>query len=328
MEKLPTNKKESGVSRIVGVETEEEKDILDFFKQLFEEGGRSSAEKEHPKELDELIIAINVFLKKFLKHYGLDSINIPVENIHIIDRSKLTLKQIEMFDQKYKNKMAVYISQTQQIVFLRDYTANKKIEFAQALVHEMLHLNSFLSLQKQKAGKDYDYKLTARSESGQEDIFLKYRRLGFRIYSSNDKTYFYDTDESIITELSMRFDWKYFSRLPLLAEEYQGRQKTIKRAIHQLGKNAEELKKKWAVVEIADGKIITIKNYPHSKERAELNGLIDDLYEKNKPDFLSREEIFDLFAKASLTGKLLPIAKLIEKTYGQGSFRQLGERTQ
>lgn len=328
MEKMPANKKESGVSKIVGADVEEEKDILDFFKQLFEKGGKNLVEKEHPEELSELITAVNGFLRKFLKRYGLDSVDIPAENIHIVDRARLTPEQIGILDRKYKDRMAVYVAPTQQIMFFRDYAADNKMEFTQALVHEMLHLNSFLSLQKQKAGKIYDYKLTTESESGQEDIFLKYRRLGFRIYSSDDKTYFYDTDEAIITELSMRFDWKYFSRLPLLAEEYKGRQETIKRAVRQLGESAEELKKKWAVVKIVDGKIVAIKNYSHKKERAGLDELISDLYEKNKSDFSSREEIFGLFAKASLTGRLLPIAKLIEKTYGKGSFKQLGEKTQ
>ncbi len=89
-EKITTSKKESGVSRIVGVETEEERAVLDFFKRQFGREGRASFEKEHPKELDELMLTLNVYLRKFLKRYGIDSIDVPAKNVHIIDHSKLT----------------------------------------------------------------------------------------------------------------------------------------------------------------------------------------------------------------------------------------------
>lgn len=58
------------------------------------------------------------------------------------------------------------------------------------------------------------------------------------------------------------------------------------------------------------------------------NSLIDDLYNKNAGSFASREEVFNLFARAVMTGRLLSVARLLEKTYGKGSFRELGEKTQ
>ena len=38
-----------------------------------------------------------------------------------------------------------------------------------------------------------------------------------------------------------------------------------------------------------------------------------------------KEEVFDLFASAALTGNLLTIGKLIDKTFGLGTFRKIGE---
>lgn len=67
--------------------------------------------------------------------------------------------------------------------------------------------------------------------------------------------------------------------------------------------------------------------YPYKEERIVLRSLIKEIYKKNKKDFKSEEEVFKLFANATIGGRLLPLARAIEKTYGQGAFRDLGELT-
>ena len=57
-----------------------------------------------------------------------------------------------------------------------------------------------------------------------------------------------------------------------------------------------------------------------------LNKLVDDLWEKNKDAYKSRDEVFALFVNAHVNGNLLPVGKLIERTLGKGSFRQLGRK--
>jgi hypothetical protein len=64
---------------------------------------------------------------------------------------------------------------------------------------------------------------------------------------------------------------------------------------------------------------------PYVRPRAALNKLVDALYACNQSDFQDREEVFDLFARAALTGRLLALGRLIEKTFGPGTFRQLGK---
>ena len=68
-------------------------------------------------------------------------------------------------------------------------------------------------------------------------------------------------------------------------------------------------------------------SYPYHDERQQFNALVDELFERNKEDFESREQVFNLFAEATMTGKLLPIARLIEKTFGKGSFKMIGEKS-
>lgn len=62
-------------------------------------------------------------------------------------------------------------------------------------------------------------------------------------------------------------------------------------------------------------------------ELADLQDLIDEIYSKNRRSFKSKNEILNLFMKAEVNGSLLPVGKLIEKTFGRGSFRRLGLKT-
>lgn len=58
-------------------------------------------------------------------------------------------------------------------------------------------------------------------------------------------------------------------------------------------------------------------------EIAEFMRVVDDLAERNQ-ESLDREKVLDLFFRAQVTGNVLPVARLVEATYGKGSFRKLG----
>ena len=62
-----------------------------------------------------------------------------------------------------------------------------------------------------------------------------------------------------------------------------------------------------------------------AEEMAKLEALIDGLWEGNKDRFKTREDLENLFFESQFTGNLLKIGRLIEKTFGKGSFRKLGE---
>lgn len=324
--------RESGVSKIVGVETETEKDLLDFFKIQFAAEKKGPLDKEHPKELEGLIPDINTQLREFLKKYDIDSVDIPEKNIHIVDQTKLTAQQIETLKEQFEKVNGIYSPENQHIGMLLDYQQGKKLAFLQTLVHEMLHVNSFLSFQKLNPQEgDRGHRVVMRSEDeGEESLFLGLRRMGFRIQSHDGTVYFSDLDEALITELTMRFDRNYFSQIPEVAEEYTQRRQAIERQSHRSGHRTEKLQEQLATIESRqddDGRwTVTLKAYSYDEERSKLNALIDDLFKKNKSRYPTREDVFDLFAKATLSGRLLPIARLIERTYGRGSFRTMAEK--
>lgn len=61
------------------------------------------------------------------------------------------------------------------------------------------------------------------------------------------------------------------------------------------------------------------------RELNDLLKVIDNLLLKNKGRFSNREEIVDLFIRAQVTGNVLSVARLIEETYGKGTFRKLAD---
>ena len=62
-----------------------------------------------------------------------------------------------------------------------------------------------------------------------------------------------------------------------------------------------------------------------TEEEQDLNKLVDLLWERNQGDYNSREEILDVFFEAKINGHLVKVGKLIDNTFGKGSFRKIGE---
>lgn len=90
--------------------------------------------------------------------------------------------------------------------------------------------------------------------------------------------------------------------------------------------------KKFYEEEILNSKLFTeedINNYKFESPRKALlekfENICQDLYEKNTDQFKSKEDIRKLFIDADINGHFLPIAKLIEKTYGEGTFRRISD---
>lgn len=203
-----------------------------------------------------------------------------------------------------------FIPEKLGIVMIPGLTSGSKLQFATTLVHEALHFSSFISFTHNKQGEKPEL-----------------RRTGFNIIVRNQPTaFFHEIDEAIITELAMRFDKKLFYDLEFTKKEARARDEFIKNTdlpeVSDLDIEAVALNKQKDGTE----KLI-ITGYGYPSERKKLWGLISGLYEKNKQEFGSKEDIFKLFVKAVMGGQLLPVARLIEKTFGKGSFRKIGEET-
>jgi len=186
---------------------------------------------------------------------------------------------------------------------------------AQRTVHEVLHMESFLS-----------FTAEAGSAVGQpEKTVLYIRRIGLGVFNSEQtERFFRDLDEAMIEELSARFDAHYLSKIPALASDVERRadfRETVK-------PDGEDEIAAVVSVQLPDGRWkTTAQSWRYESERQVLRNLIAKLHMANPGQFDSEDAVFNLIAKAVLTGKLLELGRLVEKTLGEGAFRKLGEET-
>lgn len=284
-------KRLSPVSRIVGLPEEREREVYQNFEEIFENKKFDEAEREKTPEEEEMIKDILGKMLEFVKKYGgkpIDSIS--PDHIHFMDKNKIAGQ--ESGDVNLSGASGAY-NPVAQFLYIVD--SGISIRNANTVCHELLHLNSFQSVWF----KDY---------AGEEAFQI--RRIGFEVHGKNDgdTIYFHELNEAITEELAMRFDQMYFEGFGSLSKEARMRKCFIENAgfVKELLQNAQS---------------------SYHAERAKLNKIVKDIFEKNSDKFESQEEVFDEFARAYFTGKLLPIARLIEKTYGKGSFRKVGEET-
>ncbi|MEK9174961.1 MAG: hypothetical protein AAB795_00030, partial [Patescibacteria group bacterium] len=212
----------------------------------------------------------------------------------------------------------VFFPIKQHIIIIPDGSTIADINI---MVHEMLHAQSFLSFDvhrlpaQAKAGADYD------------TVKLSQRRVGLKVYTFlNHKPIdvFRALDEAVIEELAKEFYYKFVSKLPNTKDIFN---------------KAEESKKEHEIDDsdvtdiqtenLSDGsrrEIIWSSGY--KKERNDLWDLIDDIFESDKSgEFQSREDVFKLFVHAQMTGHLLKLGRVINRAYGRGAFKFLGEIT-
>lgn len=65
---------------------------------------------------------------------------------------------------------------------------------------------------------------------------------------------------------------------------------------------------------------------PRVREQKKLEAFIDKIHRVSEGKY-SKDEIFQKFAEAHFTGKLLPLARMIDEVLGKGAFRELAEDT-
>lgn len=308
-EKIEEPKRESGILKYVGFNPEQEESISEHFKEKFKnQEGEDIAFRKYEREKTEdekrMIADILEKMPEFIEKYGGKPLNITLDHIHILDKAKM--------DEETKRKMeeaetgVAYLA-THELLFIFDTGNNLKN--ALHIVHELIHFNSFQSVELKKVEKP-EFKL---------------RRMGFEIHTKNVNVFFKDINEAVTVELEKRFDNQHFESIDAISNDAETRNR-IK--WYAKGKGDDIALAITKQLESGEWQTI-IENYTYPKERKKLNKIIEEIYEANKEEegFNSPEDVFDIFAQAVMTGRLLKIADLCERTYGKGSFRALGEET-
>lgn len=313
----------SGFERVVGPTLEEEQKILGELAELFENKGEL-AKNEVPKtpEQREIVEFLVREVPKFAARYGARPL--PIREHHVVFEKAGLLKRLA---DKIRNFLMVasmwacYEIGEQKVhcfVSKEDSSSSSLYILARNLAHEFLHFHSFQSgLYKKEKPKG----------------IFSVRRVGLGISEKNygERFYFNDLNEAVTDMLVDRFfknEGVEIAKPEILirAEIEQQKAKGLARdAGHEeMAKSAEAIVVKRARPDNFRAGFY----YSVPGEKAKLTELIREIYEKNKSEFKSEEEVFSIFARAAMSGRLLSLARLIEKTFGKGSFRSLGQKTE
>jgi hypothetical protein len=308
--------KQSGIERVLKISPEEEATLLEHFERTLRNQGIGSHEKEKGAEELEIINGILGRISDFARGYGGKAVRgLTPANIHLIDTAKLSPDDKAAIQRA--DVGAIYDFRTQSAIVLPE--KDSRLITAQRIVHELIHLHAFTSLEAEKEPSSESSSLL--TVQGKE---LHPRRIGFGVFdATHTKRYFRDLDEAIIEELSSRFDARYFAEIPALASELE-RRETMRKKVKR---DAREIA---AVVSKQSGDDqwkTSIEAWRYGTQRERLRSLVHQIYEAHRDEFASEEDVFAVFAKAVMTGRLLETARLIEKTFGKGSFARLGRET-
>ena len=304
--------RDSGISRVVTKDPELGKLGLKIFKDIFENKQlfEGSPEREKTEIELSLIRQINERLKPFVERYGGEFIKVRPENIHILDPKKMSKEWWKIFKERFGegDRGACFtFGQSITMILIR---GEDEYCFSEALSHELMHLNSFHSVDVRDRN---------------EEVGFRERRTGMVVISKEgNKAYFQGINEAITEELTVRFARDNFSDFPELREGIDSR----KSFAESFGENKPDLanivirsfqrKGRLWMYSIGDVKI-------YERERKYLKDVVASIFEKNRGRFPSEEDVFEIFVRAYFSGKMLELAKLVEDTFGRGAFRKMGE---
>ncbi|PJE50756.1 MAG: hypothetical protein COV29_03425 [Candidatus Yanofskybacteria bacterium CG10_big_fil_rev_8_21_14_0_10_36_16] len=317
MEKFKPERKSATVE-VVGGNISDQERIINHQEFNFLNQVRLKNEREKTTEELELIREINERLREFINQYGGQYIEVSADNMHFFTWEDIDTETKSEFLSKRPDFTGFEgkFSPDDQSIYIIHEEKTHKLKFASTLVHELIHFMAFNSL---SILKKEDKKLTIGD-----------RRLGFAVKKTKGRAYYFnDINEALTVELELEFKKRYFDKISLTAKLEKERQRLVKEFksdLNVLDNEKSAIDDSTWIEKISDGRYRYMVNV-YNEEVNKLRDLIRDIFENNPDEFNSLGEVFNLFTKAYFTGRLLPIAKLIEKTYGKGSFRELGENT-
>lgn len=245
------------------------------------------------------------FANKFKEggKFGKNELKKTEKDMKIIN---FTQNAVDDYLERYKRKKKVIIPP--ENIHILEEGGTKKIT---RKFETGAHSTEYGDLLVDRAQRDVDFSLTLFHEllhaksftamqittgSTKEERKIEPYRSGFSVTSRDGrKTYFDGVNEAIVGFLTKRFFEEYIMKSELFKDEVQ------------------KMK----------GENVSIDTSREKEMQAGLE-FINKIYELNK-DKYSLKEIMNIFIDAGISGNLLKVARLVERTFGKGSFRKLGE---
>ncbi len=311
---------ESSIDRFVGGRSEEQARAERAADELARRQDPIPGEVPKTFEHVEMLMLVNKEMAALRHAYGLDPYQVSPRYVHYVEELPASMREEKNQDESLEMKAcngvqaAGYNGGEQRIVITQ---RGSRISVLASTFHEVLHANSYNSMDL---------------EAKDADLFLSTRRTGLGSDSRGSDgillRHFQDLNEAVTEELTVRFVHRMAETDPSTRSAYRELEQSLLASgcdSEQAARvSASELHSIKTVQTESGEKEFVMSYFGYPNERQALNLLVDKLFEKNARDYADREKVFDLFVKAALHGSLLDLARLIEKTFGQGAFRKIG----
>ncbi|MDD5290268.1 MAG: hypothetical protein PHT40_03685 [Patescibacteria group bacterium] len=289
---------------------EVEQTFFNHFESLSPKEKEQLEKLEYPKSEKELALIdfANKETSKLMTEAGIKPYDIPYKNYHIIPPELFKIVT------SGGGGRAVTSTIKQGIFFNAQYFRDKPINFGSVAIHETLHLKSHFSVEVQEKG---DTIIKSPYREGVAVLASQKHDCGGKYHE-----HFAGLCEAIVSETEKRLLTKLLE-VPELTKEKEW----------LTSDEAKELRKKIAKEkEISEDDIVWVgkkgkddwKEFSYTRQRNVLNYVCGEIQKQFSDQYQSIDDVYKIFLNANFTGKLLPIAHLVEKTFGEGSFRLLG----
>lgn len=265
-------------------------------------------EREKSKLEIALINFANEETSRLMAEAGMEPHEIPIENFHIV--------QPELFEKVRTSKTshAVANYRKQGVVFDDSYFKDYPLIFGVVAFHETLHLKSHYSIEVEDSGSSFvqtGYRNGVSAESSQKKFF-----------EGNFHEHFVGLHEAIVAEAERRFAQKLIERPEFEKEKEWMSSSEVLETINKIAKlrglTPDDII--W-IGRKEENKLVTAS---YRTQREVLNYVCSEIQKQFPDQYQEVDDVYEVFLNAHFTGRLLQIARLVEGTFGEGSFRLLG----
>lgn len=251
-------------------------------------------EREKTPEERQAVALSNAVTDRIRERYGLEPHPIPEENIHFTKIPAWWMEHVASFQP---------LKQSIDVTPMPDNLLYK----TRIMVHEMIHMKS--------------YNAAIVKEGGDEDEDPDMYRVGILTKNLKSGGYMLRAMNEAITERLTRRAMREIEDDPLFAEE---RAETKRLAEEHPDKVSDDAVVAWEEKGIF-GKKVRQDADIYDAVLLAFDQLVNKMHDRLSHEFSSREEVFDLFGKAAMTGRMLVLGRAMKKAFGEDALRKIAE---
>jgi hypothetical protein len=302
--------------RIVGNAEEEQKEavrkqyidkLTDHLSTLSEEDMRTVRLSEYPKteQQMEAIKIINEQTSELMRRIGVAPFDIPQVNYHLIPEAKFKGMG------RIGNAYADY--DRQAVIFNAEFYNYPLLRFATFAFHETMHLKAHLALEVSKGNEKnkeshFRHGVSVLSSRKSGDFDSRHSHLGGLHEAIVSKQQIRSFDELLdLPIFSQEKEWLRSDEAEDIRKELAAKKDIPEEEVYWFSKDGKEY-----------------STFTYREHRRTLDYVCREIVTEFPHRFKDEQAVFQEFLKAHFSGRLLDIARLVDGTFGDGSFRLLG----